>query len=455
MTNNKTEIFERMPVGKAVAVLAIPTILGQLVTMIYNLADTYFIGRTENTDMIAAASLAFPAFLLLTALSNLFGIGGGSLISRLLGAKSFDDTKKASSFSFYGCLAVTAIYSAIVYIFMTPILNLLGASDATRAFATQYLFWTTVVGGIPTTISILIGNLLRSEGRVAFASIGMAMGGVLNIILDWVFIYPLNMGIEGAAIATMISNVCSMIYFIVIYAIIRKRSVISFSPRNFTLKKSIAGSIIAVGVPSFVSLMLVCVSNAFMMNLASSYGDMAVASIGVVKKIDTIPLNIGLGLSQGVLPLVAYNFSARNYKRMDRVNLVARMTAITFSILCIVVFQLFPNGIVGFFIPGDQGTSSLASSMLRVLCLATPFMLTNLLMNSSFQAMGKGMQSLLLSSCRQGLLFIPCLFLMNYIAGLDGLIWTQFISDGITLIISFALYYGMLRNMKKNELNKA
>ncbi|MBR5773233.1 MAG: MATE family efflux transporter [Clostridia bacterium] len=445
----KTEIFEKMPVGKAVAVLAIPTILGQLVTMIYNLADTYFIGRTGNPQMVAAASLAFPAFLLLTALSNLFGIGGGSLISRLLGAKSFDDTKKASAFSFYGCLAVTAIYSAVVFVFMTSLLNLLGASDDTREFARQYLFWTTVVGGIPTTISVLIGNLLRSEGRVAFASIGMAMGGIINIILDPIFIFPLDMGIEGAAIATMISNCCSMVYFIIVYIVIRKKSVISLSPKNFTLKKSIAGSIVGVGIPSFVSLMLVCVSNGFLMNLASQYSDIAVASIGVVKKIDTIPLNIGLGLSQGILPIVAYNYSARNYRRMDRINLVARTTAITFSVLCIVVFQLFPNEIVGFFMKDSAETVELATRMLRILCLATPFMLTNLLMNTSFQAMGKGPESLLLSSCRQGVFFIPCLFVMRHLAGLDGIVWTQFISDGITLVISFALYYGMLKKMKK------
>ena len=447
----KTEIFEKMPVGKAVAVLAIPTILSQLVTMIYNLADTYFIGLTANPQMVAAASLAFPAFLLLTALSNLFGIGGGSLISRLLGAKSFDDTKKASAFSFYGCLVVTAVYSALIFTFMTPLLNLLGASKDTFEYAKQYLFWTTVVGGIPTTISVLIGNLLRSEGRVAFASIGMAMGGIINIILDPIFIFGFDKGIEGAAIATMIANVCSMVYFFIVYAIIRKKSVISLNPRNFTPKKSISGSIVSVGIPSFVSLMLVCVSNAFMMNLASQYSDIAVASIGIVKKIDTIPLNIGLGLSQGILPLVAYNYSARNYKRMDRVNLVARTTAITFSLLCIVLFQLFPNGIVSIFMSGNAETVELASKMLRILCLATPFMLTNLLMNTSFQAMGKGWQSLLLSSCRQGLLFIPCLFVMRYFAELYGLVWTQFISDGITLIISFTLYHGMLRKMKKEH----
>ncbi len=280
----------------------------------------------------------------------------------------------------------------------------------------------------------------------------MAMGGIINIILDPIFIFPLGLGVEGAAIATMIANVCSMIYFFIVYFVIRKKSVISFSPKNFTLKRSISGSIIAVGIPSFVSLMLVCVSNGFMMNLASNYNDIAVASIGIVKKIDTIPLNVGLGLSQGVLPLIAYNFSAKNYKRMDRVNLVARTTAITFSLLCIVVFQLFPNGIVSFFMSGSPETVELASKMLRILCLATPFMLTNLLMNSSFQAMGKGKESLLLSSCRQGLLFIPCLFVMRAIAGLNGLIWTQFISDGITLIISFTLYYAMMRNLKKENL---
>ncbi len=445
----KTEVFENMPVGKAVAILAIPTILAQLVTMIYNLADTYFIGLTGDPKMVAAASLAFPAFLLLTALSNLFGIGGGSLISRLLGAKSFDDTKKAAAFSFYGCLVVTAVYTALVFTFMTPLLNLLGADSDTFEFAKQYLFWTTVVGGIPTTISVLIGNLLRSEGRVALASVGMAMGGIINIILDPVFIFPLDMGVEGAAIATMIANVCSMIYFLIVYALIRKKTVISLNPKNFTFDKSISVSVVSVGIPSFVSLMLVCVSNAVMMNLASGYHYIAVAAIGIVKKIDTIPLNVGLGLSQGILPIVAYNYSAGNYKRMDRVNLVARSTGIVFALLCIVAFQLFPNDIVSFFMSDSAETVEIASKMLRILCLATPFMLTNLLMNTSFQAMGKGKQSLLLSSCRQGLLFIPCLFVMRYFGGLYGLIWTQLISDGITLVISFALYYGMLRKIKR------
>ena len=447
----KAEIFEKMPVGKAVAVLAIPTILAQLVTMIYNLADTYFIGLTGDPRMVAAASLAFPAFLLLTALSNLFGIGGGSLISRLLGAKSFDDTKKASSFSFYGCLIVTAVYSALVFVFMTPLLNLLGADSDTFEFARRYLLWTTVVGGIPTTLSILMGNLLRSEGRVAFASVGMAMGGIVNIILDPIFIFTFDMGIEGAAIATMLANVASLIYFLIIFAVIRKKTVISLNPKNFTFKKSISISVVSVGIPSFVSLMLVCVSNAVMMNLASGYHYIAVAAIGIVKKIDTIPLNVALGLGQGILPIVAYNYSAGNYKRMDRVNLVARTTGVSFAVLCVIVFQLFPNGIVSIFMSDSVETVELASRMLRILCLATPFMLTNLLMNTSFQAMGKGMQSLLLSSCRQGLLFIPCLFVMRYFIGLDGLIWTQLISDGITLAISFSLYYAMLKNMKKSN----
>ena len=451
MTNSKTEIFEKMPVGKAVAVLAVPTILAQLVTMIYNLADMYFIGLTGDPRMVAAASLAFPAFLLITSLSNLFGIGGGSLISRLLGAKSFDDTKKAASFSFYGCLVVTAVYSAAVYLFMNTILGWLGADADTIDFARQYLLWTTVIGGIPTSLSILMGNLFRSEGRVAFASIGMAMGGIINIALDAVFVLGLGMGIEGAAIATMISNVIVIIYNFIVFAKIRHKTVISLNPKHFTFNKSISIPVVSVGIPSFVSLMLVCVSNAVLMNLASDYHYTAVAALGIVKKIDTIPLNVGLGLSQGILPIVAYNYAAKNYKRMDRVNLVARSAGIIFSLLCVAAFELFPNGLVSFFMSDSPETVEMGARMLRIACLATPFMVTNILMNTSFQAMGKGMQSLLLSSCRQGLLFIPCLFVMNYFVGLYGLLWAQPISDTVTLIISLVLYYNMLRVMKKER----
>ncbi|HAQ57299.1 MAG TPA: MATE family efflux transporter, partial [Acholeplasmatales bacterium] len=211
--DKKTLIFEKMPVWKAVATLAVPAILSQLVTMIYNLADTFYIGRTNDPYMVAAVSYSFGAFALLAAIGNLFGIGGGSLMARMMGAKRLDDAKKVSAFSLYGTIVVAAVYAILLAIFMTPILRLLGASDLTLQYGRDYLFWTTVVGGVPTTLGIVLGHFLRSEGESKLGSIGIAVGGLLNIILDPIFIFVLDLDVAGAALATMVANTVALGYY--------------------------------------------------------------------------------------------------------------------------------------------------------------------------------------------------------------------------------------------------
>lgn len=214
MDDNK-KLFEETPVPKALASLAIPTIISQLIVMIYNLADTFFIGQTNDPYKVAATSMAYVLFFMLNALANLFGIGGGTLISQLLGQNRPDEAKAVSSFSFYGTILVTALYCLGCYVFMTPILNLMGASENTLGFARDYTLWVVVIGGLPATLSMAMSHLLRSEGHGSKASFGLSMGGILNIILDPIFMFillPNGQEVAGAAIATMISNVIALIY---------------------------------------------------------------------------------------------------------------------------------------------------------------------------------------------------------------------------------------------------
>ena len=443
----RSEIFETMPVGRAVAKLAVPTILSQLVTAVYNLADTFFVGQLNNPYMIAAVSLCFPAFLFLTALSNIFGIGGASLISRLLGSKQGERAKRASAFSFYASIALSLLYSLLAILCMDPFLRLLGASDDTIGYASQYLLWVVVVGGVPTTLSLVMANLLRSEGRARQASIGIVLGGLLNMALDPVFIFLFHLDVRGAAIATMLSNLVVLGYFVTVFLRIRYATVLSIRPRDLSLEwKEIVSPILGVGFPAALATMLACVCNAVIVKLASAYGDIPVAAAGIVKKVDSIILNIGVGLTQGILPLVAYNYAAKNYKRMHQVSRFAQLLAAIMSAFFILLFQWQADGIVRLFIK-DEATVQMGAAFLRIACLSTPFMIINFHINTTFQGMGKGKVSMLFSACRQGLINIPLLFLMNALFHLYGIMWTQLIADSITLCIGFLLYRNLLKDL--------
>ncbi len=453
---DKRELFERMPVPKALAKLAIPTIISQLITMIYNLADTFFIGMADNPSQTAASSVSFTLVFLMACISNLFGVGGGSLISRLLGEKRDKDAASVASFSFYGSLVVSAIYSLAVLVFMDPLLMNLGATDSSIAYARDYALWVVVVGAIPTTLSVTMSHLFRSEGYAKYASIGLGMGGIINIILDPIFMFvilPQGNETKGAAIATMISNVAVLVYFVVIYFMKRGSSVLSLSPRKMIPEKRYIKSVFAVGFPSALGSFLACLTNIVINNLTSNYGDVAVAAVGIAKKIDMLPMNVGMGLCQGMMPLVAYNFASGNYKRMKSFATCARAVGMGFAAVCIVVFELLASPIVSIF-NGHLETVAMGTDFLRILCLAVPLMIFNFQLSFTFQAMGMGKQSLILSSLRQGLVNIPLLFVMHRFFGLYGVIWTQLVSDGITSLISYVVYRSAYKKLflKQEEL---
>lgn len=452
-----------MPVPKALAALAIPTIISQLITMIYNLADTFFIGMADNPSQTAASSVSFTLVFLMACISNLFGVGGGSLISRLLGEKKDKDAASVASFSFYGSLVVSALYSIAVLVFMDPLLMNLGATESSLSYARDYALWVIVIGAIPTTLSVTMSHLFRSEGYAKYASIGLGMGGIINIILDPIFMFlvlPAGNETKGAAIATMISNVAVLVYFVVIYFMKRKSSVLSLSPRKMIPEKRYISSVFAVGFPSALGSFLACLSSIVINNLTASYshiyGDVPVAAVGIAKKIDMLPMNVGMGLCQGMMPLVAYNYSSGNYKRMKAFATCARTVGMSFAAVCIVVFEIFASPIVSIF-NGHAETVAMGTDFLRIFCLAVPLMIFNFQLSFTFQAMGMGKQSLILSSLRQGLVNIPLLFIMNHFFGLYGVIWTQLVSDAITSLISYAIYRASYKKLflKQEELEAA
>ena len=438
-------LFEEMPVPRAVATLAIPTVISQVVTMIYNLADTFFIGQIGDPLMVAAVSLVSPWFNLLTALGNLFGLGGSSLISRLLGAQNQKDVKYVAAFSVWGGAAATVIFSLATYLFRGPLLAFLGASPDTYSYAENYLVWVVVLGGVPTMVSLTLGHLLRSEGHARQASAGMMFGGILNVVLDPVLIFGLHMEVAGAAIATAFSNAVSVVFFVACYLRLGEKTAVSLNPVYFTFR--FIRQIFSVGLASALATALGNASNMVMVRLASGYGDIPVAAYGIVKRIDQFPLNVSMGLCQGFMPLVGYNFASQNYQRMRKVSTFSWKVALILSACFIACFAIFAPQLLHLFIPEEE-TSTLGAAFLRIACLAVPLTSVNFLISYTLQAMGKGAQSAALTFSRQGLLNIPLLMVMNLVFGLYGMIWTQLVVEVIMLPVSLGMYLHTFRRLE-------
>lgn len=451
MKNEKTELFERMPVGKALLTMAIPTIISQMVTMIYNLADTFFIGMSGDPYKIAAASVVGVLFFMLNALANLFGVGGGSLLSRLLGKKREQDAKRVGAFSIYGSLVVAAVYSLVCFLFTEPLARLLGASDNTIGYASSYLFWVVVIGGIPSTLGLTMSHLLRSAGYSKESGFGLAVGGISNIILDPIFMFvllPRGNEVTGAALATLLSNVISLAYFLFTYHRLKESSVLTISPKYAHLEGKLIGEIFSIGLPSAITALLANTTSIVKNNLTAGYGDVELAAYGIVMKADMIPLNIGMGLCQGMMPLVAYNYACKNYPRMKSFTRAAQLAGMATACAFIAVFELLAPQIIWLFIR-DEATIAYGTNFLRIACLATPFMISNFQKIYCLQAMGKGKESLILGICRQGLFAIPILLIMNHFVGLYGVVAAQLISDACTFIFSTLLYRKVYNGLQK------
>ena len=436
----------------AVKEMALPTIFGQIIILIYNMADTFYLGRTNDPYMVAGASLILPIFNISLALAGLSGVGGGALISRLLGERKEDEAKKISSFSFYFSVLITGVFSVGMFVFMDPLLKLLGASNNTFLYAKQYTFCVIVLGAIPTVLSNVLSNLLRSVGVSKEAGIGITMGGLLNIALDPLFMFvilPKGSEVLGVGIATLLSNCIACGYFFCIIFKIRKRSVINFSIKNGLPNVKSIGSVFNVGVPAAITTLLFDIDYIVIDKLIAAYGDIALASIGIVLKAERLPLNVGIGICQGMMPIVAYNYSAKKYKRMNDTIKFSLKVGIIVSIVSIMLYEIFSGMIMRLFI-SDPQTILLGTAFLRIRCLATPLMFMSFFTVYVFQGFGKGNTALFLGIMRWVVFNIPMLFLLNYIFGMYGIVWSQVTADILTVILSFCVYRRCTLDIRKS-----
>lgn len=427
--------------------MAVPTIASQLIVLVYNLADTWYIGRTNNPYMIGASSLVLTLYLAAVALANVFGVGGGSLMARLMGEKRTDEARRVAAYSVAVAALAAMAFSLLVLIFMDPLLRLLGASENTCVYGRQYLMAAVVVGGVPTVLSMCMPMLLRNAGYSKEAGLGVGLGGILNVLLDPLFMFvllPKGYEVLGAAVATMLSNVVTLVYFICMFLEVRDRTPLTLPRRIERIGRENKRSLYSVGVPAAIAIFLFDLVTIVINRLVVAYGDIPLAAMGIVLKMERIPVNIGLGVCLGMVPLAAYNYASGNRARMKRFVDLARIAILAFSCACVALFWVFAKPIVGAFID-DEETVRLGARFLRGRCFALPFMMLGYHVVNTMNAVNRGKVSFLLALIRHLALIIPLLLILNRLFGLDGLIWAQIAADVVNAGIAIAFYRQAMR----------
>ena len=437
MENKTTELFRDAPVPKAVISNVVPSIVSMIMVLIYNLADTFFIGQTKNAYMVAAISVATPAFLLFMAIGMLFGIGGTSLISRSLGEGKAEKAKNASAFCFWTGLVIGVLSMIVIFVCAVPVSRAIGASDDTVGYASQYL--RIVSTAIPFLIvSNSFSNIIRAEGNANVAMMGMLIGNLINIVLDPVMILGFGWDVAGAAIATVLGNVFAALYYI--RHLLSKNASLSIHPKYYRAGGGIAAGVLAIGIPASLNSILMSLSNIVVNNIMLAYGDMAVAGLGVAMKVNMIVVMLLIGLGTGIQPVLGYCFGAGNRKRYMDVLKFSLALAFGLSAVMTVICYCGASPLVHAFLE-DPDAFAYGMSFARIYIYSGPVMGLLFVFINAIQSTGAALPALILSISRQGIIYLPVLFLFrNLFDSAKMLAAAQPITDYLSTALAVALF---------------
>ena len=445
----ETELFESMPIPKAVLTLGIPTVISSLVMVIYNMADTYFVGMLNNSIQNSAVTLAAPVLLAFNAVNNLFGVGASSMMSRSLGARDYDAVRKSSAIGFYCALASGLLFSLLVTLFRAQLLGILGADATTTDATAEYLFWTTSCGAAPAILNVVMAYMVRSEGASLHASIGTMSGCILNMILDPIFILGLNMGAAGAGCATFISNCAACVYFFVLLFVKQGKTYISLNPALVPHSGRIILGICIVGIPAAIQNLLNVTGMTVLNNFTAASKDTdAIAAMGIAQKVNMIPLQVTFGLSQGIMPLISYNYASGNVKRMRDTLIFDIKIAAVFLIAVTTGYYIFAGGLISLFMD-NPAVVAYGARFLRGFCLCLPFLCLDFLAVGMFQACGWGQYALLFAILRKLVLEIPALFILNHFFPLYGLAYAQPVAELVLAVAAVVMLTYLFGRMER------
>ena len=437
----KLDMFETMPIPKAVLKNAVPSMIGMLMMLLYNLADTFFIAQTKDDLQVAAVSLAMPVFMIFMGFGTLFGAGGASVISRSLGAGRREYAMKVSAFCMWACVITGVLLAIVLWVFMTPLLKVMGASAETEPFTRSYLTVVAACGPM-AVFSGGFQSIIRSEGQATSAMTGVLVGNIVSIVLNPLMILTMGLGITGVAISTVIGNIVSAAIYLLHF--FRRKSSLSISPRLFTVKDKVLRNVMAIGVPAALGHLLMSISAAFANGLMSGYGDMAVAALGVSIKLSMIIGTMCVGLAQGAQPLLGYSVGAGNWKRYKGIFKFSITCALALSATITCLCYLFTGEIVGVFLTGGDAFS-LGVSFARIIMSTGALFGVFYLISNSIQSIGSAIPTFIISISRQGIVYIPSLFILNVTVGMNGMVWAQPVADVLSTVLAIVLYTIVLR----------
>lgn len=431
-SDERIQLFEELPIPKAVAKLAVPTIFSSLVMVLYNLADTYFVGMLNDPVQNAAVTLAAPVLLAFNAVNNLFGVGTSSMMSRAMGRRDYETVYRSSAFGFYCALFCGVLFSLLCTAGRDGLLQILGADAITGAATAGYMRWTITWGAAPAILNVVLAYMVRAEGASLHASVGTMSGCLLNMVLDPIFILPqgLGLGAAGAGMATFLSNCAACLYFFVLLFVRRKSTFVCVDPRKLCLRREIVLGICGVGIPASIQNLLNVTGMTILNNFTAAYGADAVAAMGIAQKINMVPIQVALGFSQGIMPLVGYCYASRNGRRMREAITFALKLMMPTLVAIGVVYYLFSGSLIRAFME-NEAIVAYGSRFLRGYCLSLPLLCMDFLAVGVFQAEGKGRNALAFAIMRKIVLEIPALFLLNWLFPLYGLPYAQPIAEAI------------------------
>ncbi len=449
---SRMSLFETAPIPQAVARLAVPTILSSLVMVLYNLADTYFVGMLNDSVQNAAVTLAAPVLLAFNAVNNLFGVGSSSMMSRALGRKDYPTVYKSSAFGFYCAVFFGIVFSLLCLVFHDGLLSLLGADGNTWDATSAYLEWTVIYGAAPAIVNVVMAYMVRAEGAAMHASIGTMSGCLLNIVLDPFFVLPgfLGMGAEGAGLATFISNCVACLYFFMLVIGRKGKTYVSIDIRKFNLQKAVVIGVCAVGIPASIQNLLNVTGMTILNNFTSSYGPDAVAAMGITSRVNNVPMNIAMGFSQGIMPLISYNYSSGDVRRMKETIFYAARIIIIGILVVSSAYYIFAPFFIRMFMNNDV-IIAYGTRFLRGFCLGLPFLAIDFLGVGIFQAVGMGRNSFVFAILRKIVLEIPALCLLNMLFPLYGLAYAQLAAELVLSCAAVVVVLGMLRRLDRGQ----
>lgn len=444
MKKQNINAFEDLSVPKALAKFVIPSVISQLTMLILNLTDAFFVGRTEDTFQISAMTITFPIVMMIGCIATIFAAGGNANIAAALGTNNKERAKRISVFAVYTTLGIVALMIIALLIWEKPLLSLLGADADSIGYCHGYIFWVFYCGALLLAFCQVMAQMFIAEGETKIASIGIAGAGIINAVLDPIFIFPLGMGVAGAGCATFVANICNVIFFLIIFYKRRNKSVLSLNPKYYTVRDGIAVRTITTGFPAGLNMLLLNCCDFIRNALLGSYGgQIELASWGVVQKIGNAFTQICVGIGQGVRPLVAYNYNAQNFKRSKSIVNGSFVIMCSYTVVCLLLSLIIPEILVSLFLPVEEAMPT-AVSFLQTWMIGIIAVGVLELLNSIFQAMGKwkiSMANIAVNRiCLMGLMFV-----MVRVFNAFGVIVSQPIIENLTAIVMVFLYVSIIK----------